>query len=218
MKSYKLLAVLCLLPFITFAQNQLDIGLLLGYSNYLGDLVPPVFTFNHSNVSFGVVGRKQMTKEFSLRSNLIFAKIEGDDAYYNRNTIRNTKFKGDIVEFSFMGEYDPYEKRRHPKEGGFAKTMSPYVFLGLGLTYANPKVVYGNPDNPDARAINNELHISLPIGVGVKNDITDQLFIGVEWGARFTTTDYLDGVSITGDEKNNDVYLIGGVTLGYRID
>ncbi len=218
MKNLKFTILLCLLPLFSYTQSQIDVGILLGYSNYLGDLVPPVFTFNHSNLSLGFTGRKEMSKNLSIRSNLIFAKIEGDDNYYSRNAARNTHFTGNIVELSFMGEYDPYGKRRFPKDGSMAKTMSPYIFVGVGLTMANPSVVYGNPDNDDARAVNNELHLSFPVGLGVKNDMTDRIFIGLEWGARFTSTDYLDGVSITGDKNDNDVYMIGGVTVGYRLE
>ena len=218
MKILKLILILTLLPFLSYSQSQLDAGIMLGYSNYLGDLVPPRFTFNHSNFSFGFVGRKEMSKNISVRSNLIYAKIEGDDSYYSRNADRNTNFTTNIIEFSFMGEYDPYGKRRFPKDGSMAKTMSPYVFAGIGFTVAIPSVEYGDPDNPDARAINNKLHLSFPIGFGVKNDLTDKIFIGAEWGVRFTSTDYLDGVSITGDKNDNDVYIIGGVMAGYRLE
>lgn len=218
MKSLKLIALIAFFPVFLFAQKQMDVGVAIGYSNYLGDLVPPFFTFNHSSVAFGITAKQQVTDNLGIRGNVYIANIKGDDSYYTRNLNRNTSFKSNLNELSVMAEYDFYGDRRYPKGESFAKTMSPYVFAGLGLVMAKSDVLYADEDNEDERAIHNDLHVSIPIGFGVRTDLDERFYIGLEWGGRITTTDYLDGVSLTGDGSDKDVYMIGGLHLGYRIE
>lgn len=188
----------------------------MGYSNYLGDLVEPTFTFDQSSFCAGAFVKKSLSESFALRGNVFIGGLYGDDFFYETNKARNDRFRSTFLEISFMGEYDLIGQRRYQRNGLFKKTISPFVFAGLGIIASNPKVVYGIPDNIDAQNPQGAFNLVLPVGFGLKIDVNDLIYVGVEWGMRVTTTDYLDGVKLTGNADNNDVYFIGGVSATYR--
>ena len=70
----------------------------------------------------------------------------------------------------------------------------------------------------DAHFNYSNTQFSLPIGLGVKYDLTNNLNIGFEYGIRLVWTDYLDGVSQAGNPNKNDVYFSGGIVLAYRFN
>lgn len=210
MKQIKLLSFLLLLPLLSVAQEKWEGGLFLGYSNYLGDLVEPTWTLKQSSPAFGILLRNHISPRFGLRGNLLYGKIEGDDANYDRNEARGASFESTLVELSIMGEYELLGNRRYSQEGTFKKIVTPYIFGGLGMSFGNPKVENGDiEDFGTARA-------ALPIGFGLNFDVSRKIKIGLEYGTRLTFTDYMDGVKTTGDPNDNDWYNFGGIVLGFR--
>jgi hypothetical protein len=118
---------------------------------------------------------------------------------------RDLSFTSQVLEFSVYGElnffrYTPGDMR-HP--------IAPFIFGGIALFKFNPKaeldgVNYelqplGTEGQGMARYPNLKHYslttLSIPFGIGVKANISKRLSVGIEWGLRYTFTDYLDDVS-----------------------
>lgn len=222
MKNTVIIFLLFLLPFFAIAQDKWEGGVFVGYSNYLGDMVVPTFTLDQANFAGGVFLLNHISQEFGLRANLFYGQIEGADANYERLAGRGADFESSLFEVSILGEYEPLGKRRWGKNGQFSRIVSPYVFTGVGLGFYNPEVQLAQ-DRPtegkakDLAADYSDVHFSLPIGGGIKFDLSRKINLGLEFGMRFTFSDYLDGLSQGGDPNDNDVYVMGGLTAGFLL-
>ncbi|MCB0521607.1 MAG: hypothetical protein H6577_07920 [Lewinellaceae bacterium] len=211
-KSLLLVAI----PFVSFGQNYWEGALSLGYTNYLGDMVAPIYTFKEAHPGAQLSLKKYFDGRHALRANFMYGSISGDDKNFERLASRGVSFKANLFEITLMGEMDLYGTKRFSKNRGYNKTMSPYIFVGLGATFATPEVVYGDPENADAKIDYPGIHMILPIGGGVKIDLKERVFVGAELGVRLTASDNLDGVQASGNAYKNDVYLLAGLTAGYR--
>jgi hypothetical protein len=78
--------------------------------------------------------------------------------------------------------------------------------------------------NGETREDYTEGALAIPMVVGIKSNITDNLILGFEVGARYTFTDNLDGSHPKnenleplkfGNINNNDWYVFTGLTLTY---
>lgn len=92
-----------------------------------------------------------------------------------------------------------------------AKRLAPYLFVGLGFTYAKP-------DNA-----NSAFTAHIPLGAGIKYKVADRLNLGLEWRVHFSMSDRLDGVvdpygiPSQGAFKNADGYSMLKLTLTYSM-
>ena len=240
MKNLKLILLLFLLPAIAFSQDEemadesksssgeWSAGLFIGYANYLGDLVEPTFTFQGAKPNFGIFVKNQLTHNLGLHANLYFGNIEGDDANSAPHEAhRSSSFESSIVEIAVRGELFLRGKKKYAegeseftKSGNYEKKIVPYAFLGIGAAITDPKVSYGGKlvqqELDDMTSGFSKTTVAIPIGAGIRIDLSRKVYLGLELGERFTFGDYMDGVSISGDPDDNDVYLMGGLNLGLR--
>ncbi|HUX85165.1 MAG TPA: DUF6089 family protein, partial [Chitinophagaceae bacterium] len=77
-----------------------DIGILLGASNYGGDLQPAQYTFFESHPAFSFLYWKELNGHFNVRGGLSFAQISGDDRFNPKvsTQVRNLSFHSNISE------------------------------------------------------------------------------------------------------------------------
>lgn len=197
-------------------QSKWEFGGNLGYSNYLGDLVEPSFTFDQSSFAGGLLLRYQILDQVQIRSNLLVGKLKGDDSNYTANMNRAAKFESNFTEITLLGEYEFLKIDRSGKE--FMDKFSPYGYVGLGFALLNLDLEIGS-STPEAmddlRHLPSDIKPVFPLGVGVKYALTKSITVGAEWGMRFVFSDYIDGVSKSGNPDNKDLYLSGGVTVAY---
>ncbi len=211
MKKIRSVILALLLPMAMIAQENWEGGLFLGYSNYMGDLVEPVFTFAQSSPAFGLMLRNHLSDKMGLRFNLLYGKIKGDDAYYGFNTARNASFESPLVEVSFMGEYALFRFPQKKAGSTFQRGFTPYLFGGFGAAFGSPKVTNGETINYS------NTYFSIPLGGGLRYDLNSRTHIGLELGGRFSFSDALDGISEQkGNPDLNDAYYMGGIVLGFR--
>jgi hypothetical protein len=217
LRQFSSILSLIAIPFLSFSQSYWEAGLGLGTTNYLGDMVEPVFTFSGTHFA----AQANMTRIFDAKHaigfNVLYGKLSGDDNQYESLLGRGASFQTTLVEVSFKGILDLRGQKRFNKKGEFNKTFSPYIFVGLAVAFAKPEVVYQVPNNEDAFIDYPGIHIAAPIGGGVKYDLNETIFVGLEVGTRFTASDYIDGVQASGNAYKNDVYFFGGLTAGYRL-
>jgi len=215
------LFLLCLSPFLGMAQNW-EIGLQGGATHYFGEL-----TNNETQLvdgGYGTTGglflRNGFSNNFSLRGNLFFISLKGDDQNFATTANRGFHFKGDNLEASLQGEWFMT---------GRDKVVRPYLFGGVGWLYVTPNTNYGlsDPTNPALatnvrldRAAGKKHHTAvIPLGFGLDFNISKQrnAHLGLEFSARPTLTDFLDGVSNAGNRDNKDWFATGAVTLSFPL-
>lgn len=207
------------------AQPKFEAGILLGLLNYQGDLVQETGPlFKEGNLGYGITGVYAYNYRLAFRTNLLFGKLTGDDYNYAERRKRGFKFQTPVTEVSVTAHYEPLGEKRYLSVNGFNKFPSPYVFGGFGLAFTNPKTDFsryeggslGKRIDEDQNANYFKTRFTIPFGLGLKMDIGEYWYIGVEVGMRYAFTDYLDGVSRSGLD-NKDWYSFSGITLIHRL-
>lgn len=182
-----------------------EFGIMVGASNYKGELSPHLFNTDFLHPAAGIFYRHNWNRHWSYQLEINYGKVSGDDALaktaFERN--RNLSFYSDILEISPLIGFNffPYEN------GNIEYPFTPYLFTGLSVFHFNPKTdVNGQsidlqPLGTEGQELNgtslyNRIVIALPIGGGLKINLGN-VGIGLEVGARRTYTDYLDDVSTT---------------------
>jgi hypothetical protein len=154
----KLLFVSVLFSSLIVNAQQVEVGLMLGASNYLGDLSNETFVMKESHFSGSLFGRYNFSPRFALKGNFGYARVSGDDKNFvsekrdyvlnqvltqdfEFNKARNLNFFSDIYEFSLHGEFNllPNDLNAYS-----ARPFVPYVFMGIGIFNFNPKTTYNN--------------------------------------------------------------------------
>ncbi len=210
------------------AQYQLEAGMFVGLATYQGDFVKETMPlFKEGNIAVGLTGRYVHSYTLTFRGNLIFGKITGNDYNYIDRRTRAFQFSTSITELSGVVEWEPLGAKRFLSGVGFKRMISPYVFGGVGFAFTNPKTDYSRTEynndsfvtkmKMDQNAKYFKTQIAVPFGLGVKFDFTENWYASLEIGMRYAFTDYLDGVSESGNPDANDWYHFSGVSLFYRI-
>lgn len=184
-----------------------EIGGGVGITNYLGD-------FNSSltknmQPSATLVYRRNYSPWYGLKLDASYSQLKGsykDEKTYYPESL-DYEFKRSMVDMNLTFEYNFWPYGTGTDYRG-AQRVTPFIFLGLGLTTA-----FG-----DGKSV---ATANMPIGVGVKCKLAERTNLGVEWGMHFTMSDKLDGVvdpygiKSSGIFKNTDCYSSLRVTLTY---
>lgn len=221
LKSRLVLFLLLCIGFISNAQH-VEVGLLAGASNYLGDLSNEKFLMKETHFSAAVFGRYNFSPKIAVSGMFAYGRVSGDDknlvsekrtyvqnkVTYNDfefNKFRNLNFYSDIYEFTARLEYNflPNDLTSYN-----TRPFVPYGFIGLGIFNFNPKSTFNNKvvelqplatEGQGSTTYNATkkyalTSVCIPLGLGFRQKIGDDFFIGVEGGIRFTQTNYLDDV------------------------
>ncbi|OYU97094.1 MAG: hypothetical protein CFE21_02050 [Bacteroidetes bacterium B1(2017)] len=202
--------------------QRVEVGLLLGASNYLGDLSNETVLMKETHFAASVFGRYNFSPKFAMSGFFGYARVSGDDKNFageKRNYVlnkvavqdfefnkyRNLNFYSDVYEFSAHAEYNLLPNNLTSYT---SRPFLPYVFMGIGIFNFNPKSTYGNKvvelqplaTEGQGSTTYNEIKkypltaVCLPVGFGFRQKIGDDFFLGFEAGVRFTSTNYLDDV------------------------
>jgi hypothetical protein len=219
MKKLVHIILILFIPFLLKAQLNwgrpyFEAGVLVGTSNYSGELVNTIVDVKHMHLAFGAFARYNMNKFLTFRLQGAYGTISGNDkdSKAERDLIRNLHFRSQIVEFGLIGEFNLM---------GFSpvgnnRMFSPYAFMGFSVFNFNPKAQHFDPRQDGIwmplQPLNTEgqgsseypnrnpyalTQISIPLGLGIKYAINSHVNLGFEIGFRKTFTDYLDDVANT---------------------
>jgi hypothetical protein len=192
----------CCLSFVSYAQyrnGKNEIGLLLGGSNYFGDLAPEI-VLKETKFSGGIFFKQNHTKFFSSRYQFAYGRIAGTDKNFKANNYRNLSFQTNIFELGYNAELNFLPFGMNVLE----KNASTFVFAGFNVFMFNPKTRIYNGDKIELRDLGTEGQVlnnkrkysliqpSVTLGLGYKLNISDKWILGTELGFRKTFTDYLD--------------------------
>ncbi|MCK9480380.1 MAG: DUF6089 family protein [Bacteroidia bacterium] len=223
-------------PLPSKRETALDFGILIGGSNYMGELTKSILpVFKETHLAGGLIIRYNLSQSISLRATAMYMRISGDDKNFDSDAFRrrrNLNFRSDIFEFSGGFEWNLlgwYQSRTR-------LASSPYLFGSVGVYRFNPTTQFfyyaGLPNQDPSLASqngnwielqplsteaqettkNNEqkryalTQVCIPFGVGYKFQLSDNWTAGIEFGARKTFTDYLDDIST----KYWDPIIVGG--------
>lgn len=219
---------LTLLPLLLGAQHKWEGTLLLGGANYQGDLVPTWYPYPaETNLAAGLALRYYFNPNWAMRIGATYGELSGSDLNFDNpgfSEKRQYSFQSRLIEFSFLLEWEPFGKKRYPAFNEYKRIISPYLFAGGGLAINNVNTTFGklaNGEAPEAvqrdQAVSYpQQHFAMPVGAGIKIDLSKRLALGLEGGTRYAFTDYIDGVSQAGNPNTGDWYAFAGVTLTIR--
>ncbi len=256
MQKIKIIFAFILIPTICFSQNW-EIGLVVGGSNYQGDIAPNI-AISETHFASGFFFKRNLSKYFSSTFLFMQCEISGNDNNYDYLQLRNLDFRTSITELSYQLEFNffPFSLGLHPNN------YTPYVFTGISVFKFEPQTIY-NGEMINLHALDTEgkilttnssyslYQMAIPIGGGFKIKVTPNFNCAINLGFRYAFTDYIDDVSTTyydaeilednygkmatllsdktdnevvsfngkqrGRQDYNDWYIIGGITISYRI-
>ena len=224
------------IPILGIAQNKVDFGIFLGYGEHGSDVHSwgrhGAMLTENSAFAYGANLKLNFKDNLGLRLNFWGSEISGQDSNLDElegHSIRDYSFSSPIKELSLVLEYDLIGKRRwYDKEGqslkanggSFRRAISPYIFGGVGLSFTNPEVDFGptissleDDDIDNTRNTN----FQIPMGGGLRFDLTPKVYVSAEASSRLPINDYLEGISAAANPDKNDSYQFIGLNLGFRI-
>ena len=209
MKKLKISFFFLLILYSTFKTSAqgIEFGILLGASNYYGDLSNNTIMASQTHPSAAILGRYNLNGRWAIKGYFGYGRISGADSLGTSDyrKARNLSFYSDIYEFSAQIELNLV------KNTSGTNKFIPYFFGGIGVFNFNPKTTFQGTtfelqplgtegqgttlyNDRDKYALTT---ICIPIGIGVKKKVGKHISVGIEVGVRFTTTNYLDDVSGT---------------------
>jgi len=219
----KILLLLAIIFSVKVYAQKSEVGVFGGVSFYLGELNRSKLFFQ-PKPAFGLVYRLNLNDHWSLKGNALYGNIQGYDSLSDdkEQRVRNLSFKS--VVFEVAAELELNFLRF--EAGDMSTPFSPYIFGGVGIYKFNPKAEIptgtyevspgnfldikggtyalqplgtegqGTTAYPDRKKYA-LTQASIPFGVGLKFNISPLVGLSMEWGMRYTFTDYLDDVSST---------------------
>ncbi|HLF63617.1 MAG TPA: DUF6089 family protein [Saprospiraceae bacterium] len=185
------------------AQRGPEIGVVLGASNYFGDLNTN-YSLKRLGPAGGFVVRYNFNNRLSAKLAGMYGRLQAmdSDSENSFQRSRNLSFRSAVVDASLQIEFNffPYV---HGSDQDF---YTPYIFLGAGIYYANPKAKLNDTWIPlqslgtEGQPIGGEYSLANPAlayGIGFKSDINSVWSLNIELSGRALFSDYLDDVSKT---------------------
>ena len=198
------LAIILLWALITSvsAQTQpeyrLEVGAGVGMVTYLGDFNGNLL--KNPMPMFSLLAKYKLDPRMAVAMNVSYGKIKGsskDAKTYYPVPWQDYSFNHGLLDVGFRFEYNFWPYGTGMEYRG-AKRITPYIYIGAGMTFAKPDKT--------------EMGVNLPIGGGIKYKVADRVNTALEWTMHFTSSDYLDGVKdpygiqSSGLFKNTDCY------------
>jgi hypothetical protein len=179
------------------------------------------YNMNTTKLAFGGYYAAYPAPYLGFRFSLNYGNIEGSDADITNKggdevsrLDRNLNFRSAILEGTVMAEVYPTVFLEDDPDDVQGR-LRPYGVLGLGLFHFNPQGTYHDPNSGDTywvdlRPLHTEgegfaeypdrkeyslTQLNIPMGVGIKYFLSDNVNISFEIVHRKTFTDYIDDVS-----------------------
>lgn len=183
--------------------SRSEIGFMVGGSYYIGDLNQK--HFKNTNLAGQILYRYNINARLAYRLNFTYGKIEGYDSQQSNEFYknRNLSFQSDLYEFGSGIEvtYFPFEIGNRRYKG------TAYLLAEFSLTRINPKTDYngtmielqplgteGQGTTLGDKSKYSRIQLGVPLALGARFSITDNIGLNVEYGIRFLFTDYLDDI------------------------
>lgn len=189
------------------AQYNWDYGLMLGVTNYMGDIggpaVEPVkVQMGRLNFGAGAFLRYRVSPLISVKGAFSYIRISAADSLSDEGgrKARNLHFRNSIYELSITPEIHVFQTKDFGRSGRYTTFFNTYVFGGVALAMHNPEAEYNGSwvklQPIQTEGVNYSTMIpAFPVGIGAHFTFKRKLRIGMEAGVRITLFDYLDDIS-----------------------
>jgi hypothetical protein len=199
-------------------EYRMEIGAGAGLQSYVGDLDANIV--RGQSPLAGLVAKYKPTPRTAWSANLRFGKLEGSSEHvetiYPLLAGQPWKFKTNTVDFDISFEYNFWPYGTGQEYHG-ARPFTPFIALGMGLTFANADVTGMETFKKSSAGF------QMPFGIGIKYKVANRLNLSAEWLMHFTGTDKLDGmtdpygIKSSGLFKNTDCYSTLQLSLTYDL-
>ncbi|MEQ8705193.1 MAG: DUF6089 family protein [Phaeodactylibacter sp.] len=199
-------------------------GFLAGLSGYQGELTATMLPeLDETGGLYGFLVRYYPHPEWALRTNLTYTSFSGEDL--PRFTNRNYQFQSTVGTATVALEWEPFGQRRYPGSRQFKRIFSPYFYLGAGwmaytadATFERANAEFKAPEvEQDRSQTYPKNSFLLPVGIGIKADVTRSMVLGFEFSTAAAFTDLLDGISQAGNPATNDWMPSAALTVTFRL-
>jgi len=196
-----------------------EVGVFAGGSNFIGDVGATNY-ISPNKAAFGAIFKWNRSPRHSFRATVIFSDLEGNDSDSDdpRRIQRDYSFDTSILEISIGMEFTFLDFDLHTN--GFKGT--PYLYTGISV--ANHDNYFFAATGEYVSEDSTSWAYGIPMALGYKQRIGNNLILAGEIGARYTFSDELDG-SVPdaefreqfsfGNTNSNDWYVFSGITLTY---
>lgn len=205
--------IVCYLSLMTsWAQTEpeyrLEVGAGIGAVTYLGDFNGNIF--REMQPMGSLLAKYRMNPRMALAMNVSYGQLKGSsrnaETYYPGLT--DYRFKTSLADIGLRYEYNfwPYGTGREYRG---AQRLTPYIYIGIGVTVAKPNTT--------------EVAMNMPLGGGIKYKVANRVNMALEWTIHFTSSDELDGIKdpysiqSSGLFKNTDCYSHLRLSLTYDL-
>lgn len=189
------------------AQTYTEVGAFGGGTNFKGD-VGPTSIYPPQGWVAGLSVRQQFGAHYAVRlygSTGTYTASDANSTWVYRRD-RNQSFRSNITELGMMMEVNFLEY----VTGSRRDRHSPYLFGGIGIFSFNPQGKYSDGQWYDLQPLGTEGQgttltnntspyglsgICIPLGLGWRFSLADNVSLAIETGMRITSSDYLDDVS-----------------------
>jgi hypothetical protein len=201
-----------------------EAGLHAGAFIYQGDLTPNRYgSFETIRPGIGLFGTRIINRMLSVRLQFNIAGLAGNESVYKYpewRQHRNFAFNASVKELTLLLHYNVlgsnYDERKY----------EPYVFAGGGVSSVNITRDYSRYDASyfgeqsdlhgrlavDAATPTPRVIPVVPVGAGIRYNLSEKIAINLEGSYRFMQTDYLDGFSVAANPRFKDHY--SSLTIG----
>lgn len=184
-----------------------ELGVGIGLGHYFGDLNTTA-SISHPKFSMGVFYSKQFNNYISLKVAGNYTELGYSDVYSNNpvQRTRNLSFNTNLWEVSASGVFNFFKFIPGFQEYSY----TPYVGLGVGVftfdpyAYLNGEKIYLRPLGTEGQGSAlygtqpySSVAMCIPLTIGFKKALNENINVYGEFVYRFTSTDYLDDVSGT---------------------
>ncbi len=211
----KFLLIVLFIRTTLFSQSH-ELGIIAGGSNYIGDIGDKKY-IAPNDFSIGAVYRLNRSKRHTYRLSYTHYSISAkdkDSEVVNKN-LRGLEFENTVKELAVGMEFSFWNFDLHTS----GPQATPYIHSGLSLINFKNLSFIGKNINESGTKTN----LAIPITVGFKMRLIDQIILSAEVSAKYTFTDNLDGSNPEdasdarsfGNITNKDWYVFSGILLTY---
>lgn len=215
------------------SQNKFGASLYLGMSSHGSDLnsfaKDEQGLFENSKMAYGVNIYNNINSNLSLGVHFKGTQMEGDDLnladkeeWAAEHVARAYAYKSSLTEIGVTLNYFIFSQF---DEEGKRRAVRPYVLGGFGVSFVSddedqrlwtnvPVSKQGSADVDQRNG--SEGGFQLPIGGGLRFNLSDNIYLDAFYSARVPLGDYLDGISLAGNPDKNDAYQFCGLNIGFR--
>lgn len=223
--------LIALLPFLfAFHESRsqslgTEIGIGAGASIYQGDLSPHwLGSYSKPNPSFQLFAQENLFPLVAIRAGYAFAPVRDDEKNYEGGVhkFRNFAFSANIHEFSAQLVINPQMSNGEEEVGN----IHPYLFVGIGFAFTQIQRNWNNFNysfpywqswvlpglQTDSLKKMPTSVVTMPVGMGIRYQLSDGIAIYGEVNKRIARTEYLDGFSKSANRNENDGF--ASITIG----